>query len=67
MPGEHHSISIGLLLLIRFLKHSQEASAFLKRRATLEEEYGRGMQKLAKQSSEVYATNDGKAGWVINF
>ena len=40
----------------------QEASVFLKKRATLEEEYGRGLQKLARQTSEVYAMSDGKAG-----
>jgi len=41
---------------------SQEASVFFKKRAVLEEEYGRGIQKLAKNTSEVYAMNDGKAG-----
>jgi Rho GTPase-activating protein RGD1 len=40
----------------------QEASVFLKKRAILEEEYGKSMQKLARTSSDVYAMNDGKAG-----
>ena len=40
----------------------QETSVFFKKRAVLEEDYGRGMQKLAKMTSEVYSLNDGKAG-----
>jgi hypothetical protein len=30
----------------------------------LEEEFGRGMQKLAKNTADMYAMNDGKAGCV---
>jgi hypothetical protein len=30
----------------------------------LEEEFGRGMQKLAKSTADQYAMNDGKAGYV---
>lgn len=41
----------------------QEASAFFKKRATIEDEYGKQMQKLARTTSEVYALNDGKAGY----
>jgi len=44
------------------IKDCQETSVFFKKRAVLEEDYGRGMQKLAKMTSEVYALNDGKAG-----
>lgn len=40
----------------------QEAQVFLKKRAVLEDEYGKGLQKLARQTSEVYAMSDGKAG-----
>lgn len=40
---------------------------FFKKRAVLEEEFGRGMQKLAKNASELYAMNDGKAGYVSLF
>ena len=36
---------------------------FFKKRAVLEEEYGRSMQKLSKMTSEVYSMNDGKAGY----
>lgn len=38
---------------------------FFKKRAVLEEEFGRGMQKLAKNTADVYAMNDGKAGSVF--
>jgi Rho GTPase-activating protein RGD1 len=37
---------------------------FFKKRAVLEEEFGRGMQKLAKSAVDQYAMNDGKAGYV---
>ena len=56
-----HRCFIFIILSRRF----QEASLFLKKRATLEDEYGRGLQKLAKQTSEVYALNDGKAGYIL--
>jgi hypothetical protein len=42
----------------------QEASVFFKKRAMLEEEFGRGMQKLARNTADMYAMNDGKAGCV---
>jgi hypothetical protein len=42
----------------------QEASAFFKKRAVIEDEYGRTLQKLSRSTSEVYAVNDGKAGFV---
>lgn len=52
-----------VLLLLQCADLSlQEASIFFKKRAQLEEDYGRGMQKLAKLTSETYAMNDGKAG-----
>lgn len=44
----------------------REASVFFKKRAMLEEEFGRGMQKLAKNTADVYAMNDGKAGSFVN-
>ncbi|KAF8317782.1 Rho GTPase activation protein [Cantharellus anzutake] len=60
----------GVPLLLDRIKQSmvscREASIFLKKRAVLEEEYGRGMQKLARQSSEVYSMNDGKAGTYVS-
>ena len=41
----------------------QEASVFFKKRAALEEEYGKSLQKLSKATSDVYSMNDGKAGY----
>jgi hypothetical protein len=41
----------------------QEASVFFKKRAIIEDEYGKQLQKLARTSSEVYALSDGKAGY----
>jgi hypothetical protein len=52
------------LLPLPFRHYLQEASVFFKKRAMLEEEFGRGMQKLAKNTADVYAMNDGKAGCV---
>lgn len=40
----------------------KEASVFFKKRAVIEEEYGKTLQKLARTTSEAYALNDGKAG-----
>lgn len=61
-------IQCGVPLLLDRIKQSmvscREASVFFKKRAVLEEEYGRGMHKLAKVTAEVYAMNDGKAGYV---
>lgn len=45
-----------------YLRLYQEASVFFKKRALIEEEYGKTLQKLARTTSEVYAVNDGKAG-----
>lgn len=40
----------------------QEASTFFKKRAGIEEDYGKTLQKLARSSSDAYAVGDGKAG-----
>ncbi|OCB86405.1 RhoGAP-domain-containing protein [Sanghuangporus baumii] len=60
----------GVPLLLDRIKQSmvscREASVFFKKRAVLEEEYGRSLQKLAKSTSEVYSMNDGKAGTFVN-
>jgi len=40
----------------------QEASIFFKKRAMIEEETGKALQKLARSTAEVYSLNDGKAG-----
>ncbi|TDL24106.1 GTPase activating protein [Rickenella mellea] len=60
----------GVPLLLDRIKQSmvscREASVFFKKRAVLEDEYGRNLQKLAKTTAEVYAMNDGKAGTFVN-
>ncbi|KAK7060825.1 Rho GTPase-activating protein [Paramarasmius palmivorus] len=56
----------GVPLLLDRIKQSmvscREASVFFKKRAAIEEEYGKSLQKLARSTAEVYAMNDGKAG-----
>lgn len=42
----------------------QEASIFLKKRAVLEEDFGRTMHKLAATSQMAYTANECKAGYV---
>lgn len=44
---------------------NQEAAVFLKKRAVIEEEYGKSLQKLSRGTAEVYSMNDGKAGCVV--
>lgn len=44
----------------------REASIFFRKRAALEDEFGRGLFKLARSTSEVYAMNDGKAGSFVS-
>ncbi|KZS94584.1 RhoGAP-domain-containing protein [Sistotremastrum niveocremeum HHB9708] len=59
-------LDCGVPLLLDRIKQNmvscREASVFFKKRALLEDEYGRAMQKVSKTSSEVYSMNDGKAG-----
>lgn len=43
----------------------QEVSLFFKKRAAVEDEYGRAMQKTARGAHEQYALNDGKAGTFV--
>ncbi|KAI0741304.1 GTPase activating protein [Daedaleopsis nitida] len=56
----------GTQLLLDRIKQStvscREAASFLKRRAALEDEYGKGLQKLARTTSVEYAQHEGKAG-----
>ncbi|KAI1788132.1 GTPase activating protein [Ganoderma leucocontextum] len=60
----------GVPLLLDRIKQSmascKEAAAFLKRRAALEDEYGKQMQKLARSTSAEYGASDGKAGSFVN-
>ncbi|KAJ3503257.1 hypothetical protein NMY22_g18312 [Coprinellus aureogranulatus] len=57
-------------LLLDRIKQSvvscREASIFFKKRALIEEEYGKTLQKLARSTAEVYALNDGKAGTFVD-
>jgi Rho GTPase-activating protein RGD1 len=39
---------------------------FFKKRATIEEEYGRNMQKLSRATADQYAMSEGKAGYVYS-
>ncbi|GAW03253.1 hypothetical protein LENED_004962 [Lentinula edodes] len=56
----------GVPLLLDRIKQSmvscREASVFFKKRALIEEEYGKTLQKLARTTTELYSMNDGKAG-----
>jgi hypothetical protein len=61
------SCRVSLCVTFTLLRHCihlsfQEASVFFKKRALIEEEYGKTLQKLSRTTSEVYALNDGKAG-----
>ncbi|TFK17559.1 GTPase activating protein [Coprinopsis marcescibilis] len=63
-------LDCGVPLLLDRIKQSvvscREASIFFKKRAAIEEEYGRTMQKLSRSTAEVYALNDGKAGTFVS-
>ncbi|PAV19574.1 GTPase activating [Pyrrhoderma noxium] len=63
-------LNCGVPLVLDRIKQSmiscREASVFFKKRAVLEEEYGRNMHKLSKTTSEVYSMNEGKAGTFVN-
>ncbi|GAA6023927.1 hypothetical protein JCM10207_009279 [Rhodosporidiobolus poonsookiae] len=60
----------GMPLLLERMKQSmascREASAFLKKRAQIEEEYARSLSKLAKSSIESYSVGEGKAGSYVS-
>ncbi|KAJ6581469.1 GTPase activating protein [Mycena capillaripes] len=59
-------LDCGVPLLLDRIKQSmiscREASVFLKKRAAIEEEYGKNLQKLARMTADTYGLNDGKAG-----
>ncbi|KIM44840.1 hypothetical protein M413DRAFT_66838 [Hebeloma cylindrosporum] len=63
-------LDCGVPLLLDRIKQGmvscREASVFFKKRALIEEEYGKTLQKLARTTSEVYAVNDGKAGSFVS-
>ncbi|KAJ7155437.1 Rho GTPase activation protein [Mycena crocata] len=63
-------LDCGVPLLLDRIKQSmiscREASVFLKKRAAIEEEYGKNMHKLARMTADTYGMNDGKAGSFVN-
>ncbi|KAF4610559.1 hypothetical protein D9613_006706 [Agrocybe pediades] len=63
-------LDCGVPLLLDRIKQGivscREASVFFKKRALIEDEYGKTLQKLARSTSEVYALNDGKAGSFVS-
>ncbi|PSS30985.1 hypothetical protein PHLCEN_2v2473 [Hermanssonia centrifuga] len=63
-------LDCGVPLLLDRIKQSmiscREVSGFLKKRAALEEEYGRNLQKLARSTANAYAGNGGRAGSFVN-
>ncbi|WFD35491.1 Rho GTPase-activating protein [Malassezia cuniculi] len=56
----------GMELLNRRIKQSiesaREASAFIKKRAILEEEYAHGLLKMSRSATESYSGNENRAG-----
>ncbi|KAJ6607481.1 GTPase activating protein [Mycena sp. CBHHK59/15] len=62
-------LDCGVPLLLDRIKQSmiscREASVFLKKRAAIEEEYGKNMHKLARMTADTYGMNDGKAGTFV--
>ncbi|CCM04184.1 uncharacterized protein FIBRA_06346 [Fibroporia radiculosa] len=63
-------LNCGIPLLNDRIKQSlascKEAVTFFKKRAMLEEEYGRNLHKLARATNDAYATSDGKAGSYVS-
>lgn len=63
-------LDCGVPLLLDRIKQSmiscREASLYFRKRAILEDEYGKSMLKLARSTSEVYSTSEGKAGTFVN-
>ncbi|KII87261.1 hypothetical protein PLICRDRAFT_55243 [Plicaturopsis crispa FD-325 SS-3] len=63
-------LDCGVPLLLDRIKQSmvscREASIFFKKRAALEEEYGKGLHKLSRATSDAYSMNDGKAGTFVS-
>ncbi|KAJ7066582.1 Rho GTPase activation protein [Mycena amicta] len=62
-------LDCGVPLLLDRIKQSmiscREASVFLKKRAAIEEEYGKSMHKLARMTADTYSIHDGKAGTFV--
>ncbi|PWN33120.1 RhoGAP-domain-containing protein [Meira miltonrushii] len=63
-------LDCGMPLLYDRIKQSMvaanHASAFFKKRAVIEEEYGRSMLKLAKATGDAYGASEAKAGSYVS-
>ncbi|PPQ79686.1 hypothetical protein CVT25_003260 [Psilocybe cyanescens] len=63
-------LDCGVPLLLDRIKQGvvscREAAVFFKKRAMVEDEYGKTLQKLSRSTSEMYALNDGKAGSFVS-
>ncbi|KAG6841450.1 hypothetical protein C0991_010875 [Blastosporella zonata] len=63
-------LDCGVPLLLDRIKQSmvscREAATYFKKRAVMEEEYGKNMQKHARSTAEIYSMNDGKAGSFVS-
>jgi hypothetical protein len=57
-PSIHES-EFESIHITSFLK---EASQFFKKRAVVEEEYGKSLQKLVQTTANLYSLGEGKAG-----
>ncbi|GJE93311.1 RhoGAP-domain-containing protein [Phanerochaete sordida] len=60
------NLDCGVPLMLDRIKQStascKEVATFLKKRMEMEAEYGRNLQKLARNTAETYAQHDAKAG-----
>ncbi|KAJ3529060.1 hypothetical protein NM688_g7906 [Phlebia brevispora] len=63
-------LDCGVPLLLDRIKQSmvscKEVATFFKKRAVLEEEYARNLQKLARNTMKEYQSSDGKAGSFVS-
>ncbi|KAE8257732.1 hypothetical protein A4X13_0g2159 [Tilletia indica] len=63
-------VDCGMPLLYDRIKQSmvstREAATFFKKRAAIEEEYARALQKLSVATAQAYTASDGKAGTFVS-
>ncbi|EJU03697.1 RhoGAP-domain-containing protein [Dacryopinax primogenitus] len=63
-------LDCGVPLLLDRIKQGtvscREVATFFKKRAALEEDYGRNLQKLSRLTGEQYSLSEGKAGTFVN-
>jgi Rho GTPase-activating protein RGD1 len=62
-------LDCGVPLLLERIKQGmiscREASFYFRKRAVLEEDYGKSLLKLARTTSDVYSNGEGKAGTFV--